>query len=108
MEILINKKKSAEDKLNRRKEKESPQKGQDRKRKLNEKEEDVTKSEKELHDNLQRANELFEEANERLAAAIKAKAFKELNIAQSLLEIAKANINKKRRNATKPGFQRFN
>jgi len=40
-----------------------------------------------------RANELIEEANERLAAAIKAKDFKELNIAQSLLEIAKANIN---------------
>jgi len=94
MEILMQEKKSAEDKLNRQKEKESLQKEQDRKRKLNEKEKDVKKSEKELHDDLQRANEIFEEANERLAAAIKAKDFKELNIAQSLLEVAKANIKK--------------
>ena len=82
------------EKLNRQKEKESLEKELAKKRKINEEEKDLKTKEKDLHEDLQRANEIFEETNERLAAAIKAKDFKELNIAQSLLEVAKGNIKK--------------
>lgn len=64
----------------------------DRKRKLNDKEKNVKKNEKELNSELQRANEVFKEANERLKVAIKSKDFKELNLAQSLLEVATTRV----------------
>lgn len=41
-----------------------------------------------------KANQIFEEANHRLSQAIKNKDFKEMNIAQGLLDVAKANLDK--------------
>ncbi|KAH3782710.1 hypothetical protein DPMN_160629 [Dreissena polymorpha] len=94
METLMKERRIEEDKLNRQKEKESLEKELAKKRKINEEEKDLKTKEKDLHEDLQRANKIFEETNERLAAAIKAKDFKELSIAQSLQEVAKENIKK--------------
>ncbi|KAH3736432.1 hypothetical protein DPMN_042995 [Dreissena polymorpha] len=57
-------------------EKELVKKQQERKKKLNEKENDVKLQEKSLSEDLKKANELMDEAHGRLAAAIKAKDFK--------------------------------
>jgi len=54
----------------------------------------VKKSEIELKADMERANQIFDEANKRLLAAIKDKDFKELSIAQGLLDIAKQILKK--------------
>lgn len=65
-----------------------------KKRKLDDKERRVKKSEMEMKSDMDKANQIFEEANKRLSAAIKNKDFKEINIAQGLLDVAKANLDK--------------
>ena len=66
----------------------------DRKRKLDDKEKKVKKSELEMKADMEKANQMFEEANHRLSKAIKNKDFKEMNIAQGLLDVAKTNLGK--------------
>lgn len=74
--------------------KEALEKQQQNKRKLDDKEREVKKNEAELKTDMERANQIFEEANARLASAIKSKDFKEMNIAQGLLDVAKSNLGK--------------
>ena len=75
-------------------EKEQLEKQQHSKRKLDDKEREVKKNESELKIDLEKAKQIFDEANGRLAIAIKNKDFKEMNIAQGLLDVAKSNLDK--------------
>lgn len=90
--LLERKKKEAA--LQKQEEKERIEKQQQTKRKLDEKEKDVKKSELELKTEMEKANQIFEEANLRLSEAIKSTNFKEMNISQGLLDVAKANLQK--------------
>lgn len=76
------------------KEKQALKQNEERKRKLGEKEKEVKKSEEQLKSDLAKANHVFAEANKRLAEAIKKKDFVELDIAQGLMEVAKADLDK--------------
>jgi hypothetical protein len=59
-------------------ESEAIKKNEDRKRKISEKEKEVKKNEAGLQEDMHAANNLFKEANDRLASAIKKKDFKEI------------------------------
>ena len=54
----------------------------------------MKKNESELKIDMEKARQIFDEANGRLAMAIKNKDFKEMNIAQGLLDVAKSNLDK--------------
>ena len=64
------------------------------KRELDAKEKEVKKNESELKIDMEKARQIFDEANGRLAMAIKNKDFKEMNIAQGLLDVARSNLDK--------------
>ena len=72
------KKVQLEEKRQREMESEAIKKNEDRKRKISEKEKEVTKNEAGLQEDMHAANNLFKEANDRLASAIKKKDFKEI------------------------------
>ena len=73
---------------------EALEKHQKKKRSLNNQESEVKQSETELKADMDKATLIFDEANARLSQAIKKKDFKEMNIAQGLLDVAKSNLDK--------------
>ena len=93
-DALLLEAKRKEDAQKQKEEKEKREKQQHEKRKLNDKEKEVKKSEAELKIDMERANQIFDEANDRLVKAIKNKDFKEINLAQSLLDVARSNLQK--------------
>lgn len=75
-------------------EKEELETKQPSKRELDAKEKEVKKNESELKIDMEKARQIFDEANGRLAMGIKNKDFKEMNIAQGLLDVAMSNLDK--------------
>ena len=88
------KKVQLEQKRQREMESEAIKKNEDRKRKISEQEKEVKKNEAGLQEDMHAANNLFKEANDRLASAIKKKDFKEIDIAHALLDVARTKIDK--------------
>ena len=85
-ESLLLEAKKQEEIQQQQREKEELEKQKKQKRKLNDKEKEVKKNETELKGDMEKATQILEEANSRLAKAIKNKAFREMSIAQGLLD----------------------